>query len=469
MPCLPARVSGARSYAPFPSHAGLAVLIGLLAACSPLDPVLKAEPDVSSGITQFWNPAEPINTSGYASDVQVAVDASGVTHVIWVQFNGINEVPNLWRSRWESGSGWHSPELMGVNVSTRNPPRLVADPDGRVFAAWAGNSGEFRLARYEPAGGWQAAETLGATPPNSSVSSFSIAGDGHGGCLVAWTRWQTAMTTLQASFWQPGGASSGSWQSVRVIEQQPEIFAERLHVATLANGTALAAWSSYEQGKQVVRKAEFAASTWTAPTTMLHDVQLEALTSDRDSRALMAWSDHGGRGGLMLSQWNPGVEWASVAISPAIPASNAVRLGIDAQGNSLLAWSSATNAASGSSNSPALLTGRCTASLVCYSYPRPLDSLGEQPSLAMASDGTAFLSWTQAFATVNSKVALLKVAPADVRSPVTGTALSPGEPRASGIEVAVSPSAQYAGAAWIKRDSPSTATVWATHYGPMGR
>ena len=76
-----------------------------------------------------------INNAGNALYPQIAFDANGNAVAVWQQYDGMRD--NIWANRYTAGTGWGRGELIEYD-STGNAtnPQIAFDPNGNAIAVW---------------------------------------------------------------------------------------------------------------------------------------------------------------------------------------------------------------------------------------------------------------------------------------------------------------------------------------------
>jgi hypothetical protein len=183
--------------------------------------------------------------------VPIAADASGNFLVVWVQSSTLSL-----RWRWFDANGGWGDATPGV-ADVFFFPRIVLDPSGNGFAAWAGPKDQF-ASRYARSLGFE----RNATKLNSQATvrdtyEPSLAADGNGNAIAAWS--QEEEPDVRVGLWVAAGNGNGWTQGQRVagvlvggVEALPGAlrFGPRgignPRVALTPSGDGMITWSEYD-------------------------------------------------------------------------------------------------------------------------------------------------------------------------------------------------------------------------------
>jgi hypothetical protein len=358
-----------------------------------------------------WHDAIPVGTNN-ASDVQVVLDSAGNATLAWTQAVS-NQVDgrSIFASRSIAGGAWSTPQEIDGNTSeVADKPRLAVDPaSGRVMAIWITPSGLWGRA-FAPETGWggvQRIETHNTSVVGRAITEYNVAIDGVGESVAVWDRRPDGRNDI--SVWASRFVVGSGWTTPAMIETNAGASDVDFTpaVAMLANGNAVAVWTSIGVGRRGYWTNTFApASGWAtakelvkdegARTTYLFDVRADGV-----GNAVLAWNEFdinssSQRVSGMFSKRFVAGAWES-ANSPVAPP-NVVTgtqlyppaLAVGASGHAVLGWPledyalrvnvAAPGAAWGT---PALLKP-ASSSLILSTVKTAVDG-----------QGNAFAAWTQ--------------------------------------------------------------------------
>ena len=172
------------------------------------------------------------------------LDGGGVV-VAWSQPFGTRGV--LAASTRPAGSPWTD----GVNVrppgAPTGDPRLAVAPDGRVYLATVAFTSlgrpALRVFERRPGGGWTWLPVPGGAAPGRRDADVTIAADGAGEPVLAWTSIGAGgVTTLWTS-----RRDAGTWTAPRRLDRAPDpSFFGRLTAGRAGDGAAVA-WTRWER------------------------------------------------------------------------------------------------------------------------------------------------------------------------------------------------------------------------------
>jgi hypothetical protein len=138
---------------------------------------------------------------------QVAIDQDGQAEVVWSGSSGGN--PVIEQSARSAGGAWATARVISPAGVASVAPLISIGPSGDAAVVWT-SSGKFGLvvtAAYRRKGGdWGPAVSVSGA--SSGPLSPSVAVDGHGNVVVAWTRATAGRSLVQAA---SRTAASGTW------------------------------------------------------------------------------------------------------------------------------------------------------------------------------------------------------------------------------------------------------------------
>jgi hypothetical protein len=184
-PEVSAREKAARDLPPAPAPSGTPVQVTMADAKTGL---ALWEQDGLVMVSRYtnntkWQPPLPLERIyGEASHARLASNGRGVAFAIWQ--HTVGQIESLRYSRYESGKGWSTPDVMpgalprphtGSDQATA--PRIEVDAQGNAIAQWRSgfDEGEVQASTYVPGEGWASPVDLPlhASQPAASEPSQS--------------------------------------------------------------------------------------------------------------------------------------------------------------------------------------------------------------------------------------------------------------------------------------------------------
>jgi hypothetical protein len=159
------------------------------------------------------------------------------------QSGGGPSVPNIWARRFD-GSAWSAGQRIGADLLDYEGcerPSVVMDGAGRAFAIWEEHKldhNRIAAARLDDAGQWSARAVLDASTSNVHHRSFpSIATDGSGRAFAAWRSDSLDRTLVNgaAARFDP----AGGWDAAELFETSSEVSDACAAMGAGGNGWAL--------------------------------------------------------------------------------------------------------------------------------------------------------------------------------------------------------------------------------------
>lgn len=310
-----------------------------------------------------WRGTEVVTAgrTATAEDPNVGIDAGGTVHVTWQEIPGAGEQEVLYRAR-TAGGAWGLVEVVSNGTTQHSQdPSMATEPSGKVHVAWQEWDGTRRRLRYtwrDPGtGSWAAHEIASGDRPGQALDS-AIAVDDQGNVHVAWREEGASMTYEIYYAWR--NASSGSWC---VAEHVSSGSNKSLHPSIAMDGNSIAhvCWSEWADvigsgtDQDVFHRARtMTTGTWSA-------IELVSSESSDNSMSPSTIVDNAG---------NLHVTWADYT---QLPGTNP---GLDV-------FHKIKNATTGSWTTTSIVSATG-------------DANAEQPSMAVAPDGTVHAAWIDA-------------------------------------------------------------------------
>lgn len=200
--------------------------------------VVDAETIWASREAGRWEPPVQLSDAEGTFYPQVTLDGAGNGLIVWGQNDG--NAYSIMASWQPEGGGFAEPEVVGpfdggliLSASTAF--------DGTTFVGWVGGS-DARVARRDPFGGWEPAESFDLLGAGSSVDAVAVAADEGGGAIVAWAQGEAGLYHV---FWSRYVGDDGWTDGIEVL---PAFGGEAraLSIAAAPDGTAVVAWEVWD-------------------------------------------------------------------------------------------------------------------------------------------------------------------------------------------------------------------------------
>jgi hypothetical protein len=220
-----------------------------------------------------WHEAELLELdSGHASSPRVAIDASGNALAVWQQFNGTHI--DIQASRYVSGTGWGTPEILESQTGDAFDPRIAMNADGRALAVWVQSENELKAwsNRYTPGTGWGAAERIGPEGM-SAQEALQVAIDARGNGIAVWQQVSGTNRQIGANRYAIGSG----WTGPTVIPNDNLNPASEPQIAIDPGGSALAVWYQRSSTFYDLWWSRYTAAAWTKAATLAGDDHGDAL------------------------------------------------------------------------------------------------------------------------------------------------------------------------------------------------
>jgi len=208
-----------------------------------------------------WGTAELIKADTETSAVGARLDVgpSGDAFAVWVQKEGTRD--DIWGARF-SGSSWEAPQRLDVNDEVpKRDPDVAVDGSGVAHVVWSQRDPDFAniyARQYSPGSGWDAEPEL-IEPPNEKPEDDSdainprIAVNAEGNAFVVWNQNDADWASVWSNHFDPGTG----WMVAQTIEKRDRA-AGLPRIAVDAARHAHAVWPhSHAPGEDWVRTNRF--------------------------------------------------------------------------------------------------------------------------------------------------------------------------------------------------------------------
>jgi len=292
-----------------------------------------------------WGSPELIESIGgnAFAILQLAMDGAGGAIAVWKQHDGTTS--RIWSNRFDTDSGWGSPEAINDPGGAIEYPSVACDASGNAMAVWRQYNGAaqtLRARRYTPGSGWGTIDVI-SDPSAGTPLQNVVVSDPSGNVLVAWKLSVGTNPRVLANRFTPGGG----WGTQQFIETlSGAVFDFSLNLAGDASGNAIAVWRYYDGTTSNVRAARYAAgSGWGAPQdieNLTTPTGLElGLGMGTGGEAVAFWCGPGTTlEDLRLNRYVPGTGWDSdtTLVQGGVLAGAMKAVCVDSQGNATVLW-----------------------------------------------------------------------------------------------------------------------------------
>jgi len=239
-----------------------------------------------------WLASELVYTDELATpgEKQVAMDWNGNAVAVWESYGPDGFL--VWGS-YHSQNGWQHTEILSVDATAGQHPKVAMDRDGNALVVWyQTHNSRMSIAsrRFVPATGWSEVMWL----ENDDVHEarrpqLAMAEDG-----AAFVAWLQSPDGVEEQVWASRYQAATGWSTPVLVSNVAGSTASPL-VATRPGGDAVVVWERYESSiTSRVWARRFSASTgWgTAEPIENHaatDVTPTGVFYDRDGNVLVTW------------------------------------------------------------------------------------------------------------------------------------------------------------------------------------
>lgn len=289
---------------------------------------------------QSWsNPVTLIGDAGIG-DHDVGIDENGNAVTVWALAGGfLSEVQT---SSLPFGGTWSSPKDLGeLSIYARHDdPKVAVDPLGNAVAAWSFNPADVLTTTCPFGKSWTNPTWLNGTIPQSGISygGIKLAVGGNGDAiLVFYDDTYPTSYVIQAAILPFGG----QWSPYSVLSTWPsndEILGP-FDLAIDAQGNSVVVWSETLNVKASVRPYN---GQWTVPAT-LSQVPAKAVSVgvDANGNAVVGWTSIISTVQLSIGSLSQG-SWTS-PIDIGTSQSYALKVKVNAKGDVAALWGSNGN------------------------------------------------------------------------------------------------------------------------------
>lgn len=312
------------------------------------------------GTGKAWGIGLPLEANnGEATIPKIAIDASGNAIAVWEQVRITNLANDVWYSRYTVGSGWSTPAVIprlfvddpasGPTENSRNPD-IAMDASGNAIAVWRQPSGTYEgvfyiwSSRYTTGNGWGSRELIGQSG-NLNSTDPKIAFDASGNALAVWLGAGIQYNRYTAGSGWASPATSTYVAGLSAVE------AKQHRLAMNASGDAMVVW--YQDGDLLsltrtdIWSSRYTAAnnTWGTPELVETDdtgyAVFPEIAIDASGNALAIWHQaFGTRTDIQANRYTSGTGWGTAVLVDTDNTSHAIypKIAMDADGNAMAMW-----------------------------------------------------------------------------------------------------------------------------------
>jgi hypothetical protein len=337
---------------------------------------------------------------------QVALDPAGKALAVWEQADALAIYGNRYADGWQE-----EVEVSDQSWLLQGPRHLAVEDNGSAWvAAVRINDLSVHVNRYVEGGGWQSVSAIPSIQPHYFAQSPQIGVDDHGNALAVWQQSDDRHYRIWFSRHAPSGAI---WSSPTTIDNSDAEAAINPQLVVHADGHAMAVWwqDDFDENASVWAAHYVPGNGWGAPIKIeaVADAYFTGLMLGMDGQgnAIVAWQklDYtNSLGSLWATRYIAASKtWQSGAVrideAPRTMLSIIEpRMAVDQAGNAVVVWQQTDENFQSDIFASHLTAGSAAwATPVRVSVDDPDgsgDNNAKATSVAM-SDGTAWVVWQQ--------------------------------------------------------------------------
>ena len=295
-----------------------------------------------------WSTAELIeqDDAGNAGLPQVAVDGSGNAIAVWDQSDGTRN--NIWSNHYDASShSWSTVELIEQNTGDAMSSQVAVDGNGNAIAVWSQNDGrQFNIwsNRYDVSShSWSTAELI--EQDTGSANSPQVAVDGSGNAIAVWYQSDGTRYNIWSNRYD---ASSHSWSTAELIEQDNSGDAYNPKISVNASGNTIVVWYQHDGTRTNIWSNRYDASShsWSTAELIEQDNAGNAYSPqvavDGSENAIAVWSQSDGtRNNIWGNRYDASSHsWSTRELIEQDNAGSArdPQVSVDGSGNAIAVW-----------------------------------------------------------------------------------------------------------------------------------
>lgn len=237
---------------------------------------------------------------------------------------------------------WTTPEA--ISSTTSDQPNIAVDPTGNAVLVWQGYDGSnyiIQSSSYSKIGGWSSTKSLSEAGQDAQGPSLGV--DSLGNATVVWSRfdgWSSIIQAAKLPF-------NGVWSTPVNISDAGQN-ADSAKIAVDSSGktnNAVAVWHRYNGLNFIMQGSTLPFNgSWTTPASISvsgQDALVPVVAIDPDGNAAAVCSRFDGSNFTSrAAAYLEGQSWgSSIIISTPGATASQQTIGMDASGNSVIAWS----------------------------------------------------------------------------------------------------------------------------------
>lgn len=302
---------------------------------------------------------------------------------------------------------WTSPVLLEPNEAGASLfPRVAMDDNGNGMAIWIKlESPALRYnlwaSRYTAGQGWSTPEIIEDKLNDAEYATLAIRPNGN--VVVVWAQ---VDTLINSYLWTREYVPGTGWGSIRKLPDDNSIYdISHIAISFSANGTGVLAWEGYSvtSGQGIYASLSLAGG-WSSPQLIssgLVESKKPTVGMDDQGNAIVAWTvtTTNGSGGIWSSQLDSAsvsntITWSSPVVRSVDRKSLNPKIAMNASGDAIIAWytSEAEDPAAPFAIKACRYTpaGGWTMETTVYAE---LLSMPQLPEVAMDNTGNAIAVW----------------------------------------------------------------------------
>lgn len=245
------------------------------------------------GSDGIWSSPENISSnSGESHYPQLAVDVDGAIHVVWQ--GGSYGYKKIYYSRRGSGGTWSSPQALSNNSSDSDDQQLAVDKTGVVHVVWShvvypiyvSENWEIYYVRRGRDGNWSAPMNISNNLGYSRMPRLVV--DGRGAVHLVWH--DQVQISGEYDIYYAERGSDGVWFSPQNISNSP---GESMFPQLVVDGHGIihVVWS--ESGTGIYYARRESNGIWSTPQIISRSWGAFGLAGDRNQGAHLIWENGG--------------------------------------------------------------------------------------------------------------------------------------------------------------------------------
>lgn len=294
-------------------------------------------------------PAEDTRYGVQKQHIRIYFDPAGNAVAVW------HEPRQTWINRYTPGTGWGRAEPSVHKPGDGNPPEMVADARGYLYAVWTNN--DYKRQHHQvwanihvPGKGWGQATAIAENTGDAKVAMIKV--DTAGNVYAVWLQGKgkgTGKGLEDSAFnigdvWISRYAPATGWGKPALIIREANT-AKPLDMALDDRGNAMVVWEQKTKDQRAIWANRYLADRgWDQPVRLelesrQGDSRNPAVAFDARGSAIVMWWKAGSDGNVVANRYTPGEGWGqAVAVSTQSGLMGYPRFIFDRDGNALAVW-----------------------------------------------------------------------------------------------------------------------------------